>query len=416
MTSQTLLILFISLFSLNTLITIFLEKINSNNLKKFPSAPGQFSSSISETEYLKSQEYTKDKSQFSILSTLYSAIITLIILFSGILPWVDHTVLDVFSVQAHPLSHSVLVILLLSFIASIPNIPFKLYSTFKLEAKFGFNKQTFKEFVIDEAKGLLLSLIIGVPLLFAVFWFFDATGPLWWLWLFGFIALFQIVMMVIYPIWIAPLFNSFTPLEEGELKERLADLAQKASFATQGIFVMDGSKRSGHSNAYFTGFGSFRRVVLYDTLIEQLTTDELVSVLAHEIGHYKKKHIYKMLTRALLFMGFGLYILSYAIGWEPLYTSFDVTPSYHMGLFLFMTILSPLLFFITPITNLFSRKYEYEADAYAVTITEKKSPMQQALINLSKKNLSNLTPHPLYSGFYYSHPTTLERIDAIEEL
>ncbi|MGL1900970.1 MAG: M48 family metallopeptidase [Fibrobacterales bacterium] len=416
MTSQTLLIIFISLFALNTFITLFLEKINTNNLKKFPLAPGQFSTSITENEYLKSQKYTKNKSQFSIVSSLYSAIITLIILFSGLLPWIDQTVLKIFSVQSNPLSHSVLVLLFLSFIASIPHIPFKLYSTFKLEAKYGFNKQTIKEFVIDEAKALLLSLIIGVPFLFAVFWFFEATGPLWWLWLFSFIALFQIIMMVVYPIWIAPLFNSFTPLDEGELKDRLNDLAQKASFTTQGIFVMDGSKRSGHSNAYFTGFGSFRRVVLYDTLIEQLTTDELVSVLAHEIGHYKKNHIYKMLTRALLFMGFGLYILSHVISWEPLYTSFNVTPSHHMGLFLFMTILSPLLFFITPLTNLFSRKYEYEADAYAVAITHTKEPMQQALINLSKKNLSNLTPHPLYSGFYYSHPTTLERIDAIEEL
>ncbi len=416
MTAQTLLILFLTLFALNIIVSFFLEKLNISWMRKHPKTPKEFSNDISSDEYARSQQYTTDKSHFSVVTLLFNTIITLIILFSGILPFVDATTESLWFSAPSTLSHSVLFIFILSFMSGLPSLPFKLYSTFILEAKYGFNKQTMKSFFIDELKGLILSLLLGVPFLYAVFWFFNTSGSFWWIWLFTFIAGFQMIMMVIYPIVIAPLFNKFEPLQNGELKESLNALAEKTSFHAQGIYVMDGSKRSGHSNAYFTGFGSFRRIVLYDTLIEQLSIPELTAVLAHEIGHYKKKHIYKMLVSAMIFLFVGLYVLSLAINWPTMYQTFNVSISNHMGLFLFMTLSSTALFFISPLTNLFSRKHEYEADAYAVETTEDPESMKNALKLLSQKNLSNLTPHPLYSQFYYSHPTTVERISAIDSM
>ncbi len=416
MTAQILLILFLTLFALNIIVSFFLEKLNISWMRKNPKTPKEFSTSISSEEYARSQQYTTDKSHFSVATLLFNTTITLIILFSGVLPFIDATTESLWFSTPNTLSHSVLFIFILSFLSGLPSLPFKLYSTFILEAKYGFNKQTIKSFFIDEIKGLILSLLLGVPFLYAVFWFFNTSGSLWWIWLFTFIAGFQMIMMVIYPIAIAPLFNKFEPLHDGELKESLNALAEKTSFHAQGIYVMDGSKRSGHSNAYFTGFGSFRRIVLYDTLIEQLSIPELTAVLAHEIGHYKKKHIYKMLVSAMIFLFVGLYILSLAINWPTMYQTFNVSISNHMGLFLFMTLSSTALFFISPLTNLFSRKHEYEADAYAVEITKDPESMKNALKLLSQKNLSNLTPHPMYSQFYYSHPTTVERISAIDSI
>ncbi len=416
MTTQTLLILFLVLFVLNILASFVLEKLNISWMRKHPKTPKEFSNDISSDEYARSQQYTTDKSHFSVASLIFNTAITLIILFSGVLPFVDTATESLWFSSPNTISHSVLFIFILSFMSGLPSLPFKLYSTFILEAKYGFNKQTMKSFFIDELKGLVLSLLLGVPFLFAVFWFFNTSGSLWWIWLFTFIAGFQMIMMVIYPIVIAPLFNKFEPLQEGDLKESLNALAEKTSFHAQGIYVMDGSKRSGHSNAYFTGFGSFRRIVLYDTLIEQLSIPELTAVLAHEIGHYKKKHIYKMLVSAMIFLFVGLYVLSLAINWPTMYQTFNVSISNHMGLFLFMTLSSTALFFISPFTNLFSRKHEYEADAYAVEITKDPESMKNALKLLSQKNLSNLTPHPFYSQFYYSHPTTVERIGAIDSI
>jgi STE24 endopeptidase len=294
-------------------------------------------------------------------------------------------------------------------------MPAGLYATFGLEARFGFNKITLKLYLNDKLKGLLIGLIIGVPFLFIVLWLMDAAGAYWWLWGFLFISLFQLLMIVVYPTLIAPLFNKFEPLQEGEFRERILRLAQQVGFKTTGIYTMDGSKRSGHSNAYFTGLGKAKRVVLFDTLIEQMTPDQGLAVLAHEMGHYKLNHIRRMLMVQTIFLLAGLYALSVFIKYPPLFEAFGLPqPSNHAALVLFSLVCGPLIFYLAPLMNALSRKHEYEADRFAKTTLRDGQPMAEALVNLTVKNLSNLTPHPWYSAYHYSHPTPIERIAALQ--
>jgi STE24 endopeptidase len=296
-------------------------------------------------------------------------------------------------------------------------LPSDLYSTFKLEARFGFNKITWKLYLIDKLKELLLGILIGLPFLFVVLWLMQATGSYWWIWTFFFVAGFELLMVIVYPTLIAPLFNKFEPLPEGELRNQILRLAEQVGFKTNGIFSMDGSKRSAHSNAYFTGIGKAKRIVLFDTLIAQMTIDQALAVLAHEMGHYKKKHIRRMLVVQTVFLFFGLYILSLLIDYKPLFVAFGLdAPSNAAALVLFSLLFGPATFFLMPLINLLSRKHEYEADRFAVQTLRNRRPMEDALINLTVKNLSNLTPHPWYSAYHYSHPTPVERITAIRTI
>jgi STE24 endopeptidase len=268
----------------------------------------------------------------------------------------------------------------------------------------------------DKLKGLLLGIVIGVPFLFVVLWLMDTAGFYWWIWAFLFIAGFQLIMVIIYPTLIAPLFNKFEPLPEGELRNRILRLAEQIGFKTQGIYSMDGSKRSAHSNAYFTGLGKAKRIVLFDTLIEQMTIDQGLAVLAHEMGHYKMKHIRRMLVVQSALLFFGLYILSLLVNFRPLFSAFGFEqPSHHAALVLFSLLSGPFTFYLGPVMNLLSRKHEYEADRFAAATLQNGKPMEDALINLTVKNLSNLTPHPWYSAYHYSHPTPAERITAIRQ-
>jgi STE24 endopeptidase len=252
----------------------------------------------------------------------------------------------------------------------------------------------------------------------------ERAGTLWWLWAFLLVLGFQLLMMVLYPILIAPLFNRFKPMEEGDLKASLLDLASALRFPSQGIFVMDGSRRSTHSNAYFTGFGRFRRIVIFDTLLAQMDPRELKSVLAHEIGHYKLGHIYKHLAVQVLMLFALFWIASLALAWPPLYQAFGFPPPAPgqqgaagpgpaVGLFLFLTVFSSLSLLLAPLSNLLSRRHEYQADAFAVRAVQDAEGMAKALLKLSRKNLSNLTPHPWYSAFHYSHPALAERLAAL---
>jgi STE24 endopeptidase len=275
---------------------------------------------------------------------------------------------------------------------------------------------TLKLWVIDLAKGLMLSVLIGVPVLAAVLWFMDnyLNGP-WWLYVWAVLALFQLFVMAVFPVFIVPIFNKLTPLEEGRLKERIHALAWKVKFKMSGIFTMDGSKRSTHSNAFFAGIGKFRRIVLFDTLMKSLSELELVAVLAHEMGHNKKKHLRTGLIVGLGSSLLGLYILSLIIKSPWLYQAFgfNIASSY-AALFIFMKASGSFTFFLEPLFSLLSRKHEYEADRFAAEAVGTPEPMIQGLVKLTKDNLSNLTPHPLYSFFYYSHPTVMERIAALE--
>jgi STE24 endopeptidase len=258
--------------------------------------------------------------------------------------------------------------------------------------------------------------MIGGPFLYVVLWLIQSTGEYWWIWAFVFIAMFQLLMIIIFPTFIAPWFNKFEPLPSGELRDRIMALAKQIGFKASGIFVMDGSKRSAHSNAYFTGIGKAKRIVLFDTLIEQMTIDQGLAVLAHEMGHYKMKHIRRMMLVQSVILFVGLYFLGRLVNYEPVFTAFGLQPSNHAALVLFSLISGPFTFYLGPLVNLLSRKHEYEADRFAAITLGNGKPMEEALINLTVKNLSNLTPHPWYSAYHYSHPTPTERIGAIRQI
>lgn len=371
--------------------------------------------------FTKSRAYTLEQLSFDNFSLFYSALLTLVLLCSGLLPWFDKTLLHLCGDGLH---RGVLFLVGVTAVPSILKLPLTLYSTFRIEGKFGFNTMTWGLFWRDFAKELAMTLVLGLPLLYALLFLFRFTNSTWWLWAFGLILFFQLGMLVVYPTLIAPLFNRFKPLEESELKSNLLSLAERLHFPAAGIFVMDGSRRSLHSNAYFTGLGKWRRIVLYDTLIRQMDNSELTSILAHEIGHYKRNHIYKMMATQVFMLGSLLFLASLALKWEPLYSAFGFqfssrppaveTSSPAVGLFLFLSVFSSLSMLLSPFMNHVSRKHEYEADAYAVLSTDDIPSMRSALIKLSRENLTNLTPHPWYSAFHYSHPSLAERIKALE--
>ncbi len=408
-------LLFILAIAIEGIIHAGLNWLNLRNIRKHPVPPKFLEGNMDLETFKKSQTYSSAHLRFDQVSLLFSSLLTIVILFSGLLPWLDGSLNKIGQKLGYGLlTQGVAFLVLLSLLQGILRMPFSIYETFGIEGRFGFNKITWKIFISDTIKGFFLGMLIGLPFLYALLWFMNYTGSLWWLWAFGFIAAFQIVLLILYPTLIAPLFNKFKALEDGDLKQSLIDLCKQLKFETRNLYSMDGSRRSGHSNAYFTGFGKMRRIVLFDTLIQQLSIPELRSVLAHEIGHYKKGHIYKMMFWQMAMLGFGLWLLSLALQWKPLYQAFGFEQqSLHVGLFLFMALMGSLGFLIAPFRNAATRKHEYEADAFAVAAVRDRETMKAALLKLSVKNLSNPTPHPWYSAFHYSHPSLPERLAAI---
>ena len=316
----------------------------------------------------------------------------------------------------HPYFQGIVVIACVSLVFWVLALPFSLYSTFSIEARFGFNRTTPLLYLVDTLKGFAVSAVIGFPVLLGLFWFMDRTGSFWWIWAFAAMSVFQVVMSILAPLIIAPLFNKFTPLPDGELKDAIMALAGKLGFRTKGIFVVDSSKRSSHSNAYFTGLGRAKRIVLFDTLVASSSKEEILSVLAHEIGHEKKNHVKKGIAVSLAFSLAGFWIISLLLPYLPLYQAFGFhVRGYHAILILLAFCSGPFTFFLQPLSSLWSRRHEYEADRFAVRGVGSAAGMISALLRLSRENLSNLTPHPLYSFFHYSHPTLSERITALEE-
>lgn len=293
-------------------------------------------------------------------------------------------------------------------------LPLAWWEQFRLEERFGFNTTTQRTWWVDRLKGLALALVLGYPLLVLVLKLVEWTGDRWWLWAWGALLGFQLLMMGLAPVVILPLFNKFIPLPEGGLRERLLALAERTQFRARSIQVMDGSKRSRHSNAFFTGLGRFRKIVLFDTLVSQLTEPELEAVLAHEIGHYRLRHVVKLLSGSALGSLAGFYVLATLArqDWFPRAFGFEsgyVTPA----LLLFGLLSGVATFWLSPVLHAWSRRYEYQADSFAARTLGEAQPLIRALRKLNEKNLSNLTPHPLYSDFYYSHPTLLEREQAL---
>ncbi|HTD65147.1 MAG TPA: M48 family metallopeptidase [Candidatus Limnocylindria bacterium] len=372
---------------------------------------------IDESTYRKSAEYTLAKSRFGKITGAFDTILLLAVLLSGLLPWAFHTWTTQFGASMWSMSAFLFAI---GLGLSLPGVPFDWYAQFKLEDRFGFNTTTMKTWLLDRVKGLLLAFLLAFPLLALVLQVIEWTGANWWFWAWAIVIVFQLLLMLIAPAVIMPLFNKFTPLGEGSLRERLFALAKRTGFPTRSIDVMDGSKRSRHSNAFFTGFGRFRKIVLFDTLVAQLTEPELEAVLAHEIGHYKKRHIVKLLFVSVL----GLFVAFAALAWLAhqawFYRAFGFEPQNNYApaaivpaMLLFALLAGAISFWLTPLINVWSRRFEYQADAFAREVMYEAQPLVGALRKLNEKNLSNLTPHPLYSGFYYSHPTLLERERAL---
>jgi STE24 endopeptidase len=409
---------FLVLFTIEVLVEFVLNELNIRHVQKNSTArkvPDFFQGKISDAEYDQSVRYTLTKARFQRWSEIYSRIIVLLVLFGGVLPVLDQLTAANLQQQGFAHVHGVVFCIAVATVFSLATLPLDLYSTFGIETRFGFNKTTLGLYFSDKLKGLILGLLIGAPFLFVVLGLMEATGQYWWLWAFAFITVFQLLMIVIFPSFIAPWFNKFEPLKEGDLRDRILALAKQIGFETSGIFSMDGSKRSAHSNAYFTGIGKAKRIVLFDTLIEQMTIDQGLAVLAHEMGHFKLKHIRRMLVIQSVFLFIGLYILSLLLNYEPLFAAFGLQKSNHAGLVLFSLLSGPFTFYLGPLMNLLSRTHEYEADRFAAITLRTGKPMEEALINLTVKNLSNLTPHPWYSAYHYSHPTPPERIAAIRQ-
>lgn len=391
---------------------LWLSELNRRHVLAHAGAvPDAFREIIDEPTYKKSVEYTLAKARFGNIEEAYGTVVLLIFLFSGVLPFAFHFFGGHYGASAWSMAAFLFAI---GFAMSLPGLPFDWYGQFRLEEKFGFNTTTPKTWWLDRVKGLLLALLLGYPLLVLILKIVEWTGAQWWLWAWAAMLAFQLLMLVLAPVLIMPLFNKFTPLPEGTLRERLLKLAERTRFVAKSIQVMDGSKRSRHSNAFFTGFGKFRKIVLFDTLIQQLTEPELEAVLAHEIGHFKKKHIPKMLIFSAFSSLVGFYLVSILAKQDWFYRAFGFEPGpIAAALLLFGLLAGVVTFWFSPLAHWWSRRYEYQADAFAAGVMNEAQSLVGALRKLNEKNLSNLTPHPLYSGFYYSHPTLLEREQAL---
>jgi len=369
--------------------------------------PEAFRSFIDEPTYAKSVQYTLAKLRLNNVQTTCDTVVLLAALLSGVLPWAFGAFTAAFGTS--PWAQAAF-LLAAGFALSLPTLPLEWYDQFHLEQSFGFNCTTPRLWWMDRLKGLLLGILLVYPLLVLVLKLVIWTGPSWWLWAWGALLGFQLLLVVLAPVLILPLFNKFKPLPDGTLRDRLLNLAERTRFRARSIQIMDGSKRSRHSNAFFTGFGRFRKIVLFDTLINQLPEPELEAVLAHEIGHFKKKHIPKTLVASALSSLAALYLVSLLARQEWFYRSFGFTPSsLAPALLLFGLLSGTVTFWFSPLARWWSRRYEYQADAFAAAVMNEPRPLIGALRKLNEKNLSNLTPHPLYSRFYYSHPTLLER-------
>lgn len=406
-------VFFILDFSWENLLTVLnLKHVRSHSNR----VPPIVAHHIDLKDHRRSVEYTVVRTKFSQLSSIVSSVFILIAVISGFLGKIESLVQQV---NIGSYFQGILFIYTISMMLSILSLPFSIYSQFVIEERFGFNKMTGRLFLLDKLKSIILSIIIITPLLYVLFWFMDRTGTYWWIWALIFITLIQLILSLLYPIVIAPLFNKFSPLEDGPLKEKIIKLtgSRNVRFAVRGIFVMDGSKRSRHSNAYFTGLGKYKRIVLFDTLIGSLKENQIVAVLAHEIGHKKKHHILKSFLLSILVTSIGLWLLSLILNYQPFFAAFGFSlPSYHAAVVLFILCSVPLTFFLKPLFSIWSRKHEYEADRFAVESVNNAADLTEALLSLSRDNLSNLTPHPLYSFYYYSHPTLMERIEAINRI
>jgi len=376
-------------------------------LKHRPEVPDDFKASVSLEAHQKAADYTIEKGKLGDIDSVIGIVFLLLFtLGGGISLLFDFWA----SFDLSPILSGVISLGSVFIIMSVLELPLSIYQTFVVEEKYGFNKSTTKQFITDQLMQLALVAVIGLPLLALILWVMDEIGQYWWVWTWAILISFSLLMSWLYPTVIAPLFNKFTPLEDGALKDRIQQLLERCGFSSNGIFIMDGSKRSGHGNAYFTGMGSNKRIVFFDTLAESLDDEEMEAVLAHELGHFKRKHVIKMLVASSVMSLISLAVLGWLITEPWFFTGLGVTTeSNAAALLLFMLVSPAFTSFMTPISAYFQRKFEFEADDFA-SEHAKASKLISGLVKLYEENASTLTPDPLFSAYHYSHPPAAIRI------
>ncbi len=379
--------------------------------------PAAFVNSVSLSSHQKAADYTFAKARFGLLSAAFGALVLLCWTLLGGLDALNAGIRSVIQPRFGDMAYQLALLAAFGLIGALLDLPFEWYSTFKLEQRFGFNRMTPRLFFGDALKSLALGALIGLPLATLVLWIMGSSGGWWWLWAWAAWAVFNLLMLVIYPTLIAPLFNKFEPLADETLAERVRALMRRCGFSAKGLFVMDGSRRSAHANAYFTGLGAAKRVVFFDTLLAKLNAGEVEAVLAHELGHFRHRHVPKRIVTMFAISLAGLAILGWLASKAWFYTGLGVHPNFDapndaLALLLFMLAVPPFAYFLAPISASLSRKHEFEADAYAGTQASRED-LASALLKLQQDNAVTLTPDPLYVRFYYSHPPTPERLAAM---
>ena len=410
--ASTLTLIFIALLILTTATRLWLGSRQISHVQaKRAQVPSAFAANISLEAHQKAADYSSAKTKLVLIEAVVQALLLAALTIGGGLQWIDDAWRNVLS--SHEIIRGALVICTAMLISALIDIPFEYYKTFTVDEKFGFNKMTKAMFFGDLVKHSLLGLALGLPILFAALWLMQGAGQYWWFYLWVVWSLFNIVMLAVYPTFIAPLFNKFTPLADESLKTRIEALLTKCGFKSQGLFVMDGSARSSHGNAYFTGFGSSKRVVFFDTLLSRLNGEEIEAVLAHELGHFKHHHVIKRIIIMFSLSFLGLALLGWLMKQTWFYSGLGVTePSNHMALILFLLVSPVFLFVLRPIMASYSRKNEFEADDYAAKHANA-NRLVDALVKLYRDNASTLTPDPLHSAFYDSHPPASIRISKL---
>jgi STE24 endopeptidase len=405
------LIAYISVYLLSMVLCLAIERINIRYLNKFgEKVPIAFQGVIHEGELKNIIRYTSDNFRFNFVRTSAGKMLFLLIIISGGLPWFDEKLAN-----TNFLSAGLIFFAVIGLGEMLAGLPFDYYHSFVIEERYGFNTKTLKIWISDLVKGLLVMIVLGGFLLSALLLMLKYLGENWWIWAWAVFLGFQLLMTVLYPTIIAPLFNAFTPLEAGDLKIGIKRLAQREGLDIEGIYQMDATRRTRHTNAYFTGLGKAKRIVLFDSLIQCHSQAEILSILAHEIGHLKKNHIKKQILLSGFVSLLLFFLAAKLMAWEKLYESFGFSAmSPYVGLFLVGILWEPVNFFLSPIGKAVSRKFEREADFYSLGILKTAKPLVTALKKMAKENLSNIRPHPLYVFFNYSHPPLLERIEYLE--
>ncbi len=414
MTATQFTLIFIEILALTTVFKLWLARRHLAYVAKHRDAvPAAFREQIQLADHQKAADYTSAKTRFSTLGIQFDAVLLLVLTAGGGIQFISNLCQGWFT---SPLTQGVVTLVAVLMLSSLLETPFNLYRTFRIEARFGFNNMTLKLYLLDTLKGMLVGAVLGLPLLFGVLWLMDRMGEYWWLYVWAAWVVFNLLILFIYPTFIAPLFNKFTPLQDESMKARIEALLSRCGFTSSGLFIMDGSKRSAHGNAYFTGFGKTKRIVFFDTLLARLSGEEVEAVLAHELGHFKHRHVVKRIVSTFALSLVFLWLLAMLMKTDWFYQGLGVTtPSTALALLLFFLVMPVFSFFIGPVMAAYSRKHEFEADAYAAKQTSA-NDLVSALVKMYQDNAATLTPDPMFSKFYDSHPPAAIRIAHLQTL